>query len=166
MFKDLYTGSNIDVWRISGYRTTICQPQNIYLYQQHMAISGTQGRMPLSLGRMPFVTKDIQVWYSYGVGRMALVTKYIQIVLSHLLSLVTWLHRLGLDVTQPIEKISGRPWDTPSPFWRVETGKWREDPAQKFAKNSELKNAPVNIDFNNRVGNEYIRGDGHTILLS
>ena len=57
------------------------------------------------LGRMPFVTKDIQVRYLYWLGWMPLspgwmssVTKYIKTCISQLIS---WIHAGGMSVIGP-----------------------------------------------------------------
>ena len=46
--------------------------------------SRSLGPMPFVPGCMPFVTKDLQVRYVYGVGWVPLVTNYIRILLSYI----------------------------------------------------------------------------------
>ena len=95
--------------------------------------TGHLGPMPLSPGPMPRVTR------------------YIKTLISCLLS---WSWQPGTNATQP--------WPgTPAPFWRVGSGKWRDDPTKKFDQNSENKNTAVKVQINDRVETEYIRGDSY-----
>ena len=95
--------------------------------------TGHLGPMPLSPGPMPRVTR------------------YIKTLISCLLS---WSWQPGTNAIQP--------WPgTPAPFWRVGSGKWRDDPTKKFDQNSENKNTAVKVQINDRVETEYIRGDSY-----
>jgi hypothetical protein len=126
-----------------------------------MAISGTQGPMALSPGRMSPVTKDIQVRYLYGMGLMALVTKYIKIVLSGIREIFGSINK-DMIISRYVDTLNEpvRDQGTPSPFWRIGKGKCGEDPTKKSDQNFKFKNDSILIDHNNSLDNTgTIRGE-------
>ena len=79
-----------DCRELQGDRTQL-QGDRIQLQGDRIQHPGTlQGPMPLSPGRMPLVTKDIQVGYLYGMRLMVLVIQVLNKIYSYI---ATWWDR-------------------------------------------------------------------------
>ena len=131
--------------------------------QYHNGTWNSLGPMPHSPGRMPFVTKEVQVRYLYGMGWMSSVTNYIKILISLLINLV-W--SCGLSVIRHSSSIYAEQPGPRHPF-----GAWRSiivavDP-EKFLTILGIKNiltynsvriSRVEIDTNR--GDDRLHGGG------